>query len=150
MDAPFVTPTEPSAADAVTALKDEFEFFDDWMDRYEQVIDWGRALPAFPDAWKEPSRKVEGCQSQVWIEPRVENGRIWLAGASDAAIVQGLVAMLLRVYSGRTPQEILATDPGFLKDLDLIGNLSANRGNGVAALIRRIRAIATDAAAQAA
>jgi cysteine desulfuration protein SufE len=150
MDAPFVTPIEPSAADAVAALKDEFEFFDDWMDRYEQVIDWGRALPAFPDAWKEPSRKVEGCQSQVWIEPRVENGRIWLAGASDAAIVQGLVAMLLRVYSGRTPQEILATDPGFLKDLDLIGNLSANRGNGVAALIRRIRAIATDAAAQAA
>lgn len=150
MDAPFVIPTEPSAADAVAALKDEFEFFDDWMDRYEQVIDWGRALPAFPDAWKEPSRKVEGCQSQVWIEPRIENGRLWLAGASDAAIVQGLVAMLLRVYSGRTPREILATDPGFLKDLDLIGNLSANRGNGVAALIRRIRAIATEAAAQAA
>ncbi len=150
MDAPFVTPTEPSAADAVAALKDEFEFFDDWMDRYEQVIDWGRALPAFPDAWKEPSRKVEGCQSQVWIEPRIENGRLWLAGASDAAIVQGLVAMLLRVYSGRTPEEALAVDPGFLKDLDLIGNLSANRGNGVAALIRRIRAIAAEAAAQAA
>ncbi|WP_019015554.1 SufE family protein [Elioraea tepidiphila] len=150
MDAPFVTPTEPSASDAIAALKDEFEFFDDWMDRYEQVIDWGRALPAFPDAWKEPSRKVEGCQSQVWIEPRLENGRLWLAGASDAAIVQGLVAMLLRVYSGRTPQEILATDPGFLTDLDLIGNLSTNRGNGIAALIRRIRAIATAAAAQAA
>lgn len=150
MDAPFVIPSEPCAADAVAALKDEFEFFDDWMDRYEQVIDWGRALPAFPDAWKEPSRKVEGCQSQVWIEPRVEDGRLWLAGASDAAIVQGLVAMLLRVYSGRTPQDILATDPGFLKELDLIGNLSANRGNGVAALIRRIRALATEAATQAA
>lgn len=150
MDAPFVTPTEPSASDAIAALKDEFEFFDDWMDRYEQVIDWGRALPAFPEAWKEPSRKVEGCQSQVWIEPRVGNGRLWFAGASDAAIVQGLVAMLLRVYSGRTPQDILATDPGFLKDLDLIGNLSTNRGNGVAALIRRIRAIATEAATQAA
>lgn len=150
MDAPFVIPSEPSATDAVAALKDEFEFFDDWMDRYEQVIDWGRALPAFPEAWKEPSRKVEGCQSQVWIEPRVEDGRVWLAGASDAAIVQGLVAMLLRVYSGRTPQEMLATDPGFLKELDLIGNLSANRGNGVAALIRRIRALATEAAAQAA
>jgi cysteine desulfuration protein SufE len=150
MDAPFVTPSEPSGTDAIAALKDEFEFFDDWMDRYEQVIDWGRALPAFPEAWKEPSRKVDGCQSQVWIEPRLDNGRLWLAGASDAAIVQGLVAMLLRVYSGRTPQEILATDPGFLKELDLIGNLSANRGNGVAALIRRIRAIATEAAAQAA
>lgn len=150
MDASFVIPSEPSAADAIAALKDEIAFFDDWMDRYEQVIDWGRALPAFPDAWKEPARKVEGCQSQVWIEPRVENGQVWFAGASDAAIVQGLVAMLLRVYSGRTPQEILATDPGFLKELDLMGNLSANRGNGVAALIRRIRAIATEAATQAA
>jgi cysteine desulfuration protein SufE len=150
MDATFVIPTEPSANDAVAALKDEFEFFDDWMDRYQQVIDWGRALPSFPEAWKEPSRKVEGCQSQVWIEARIESGRLWLAGASDAAIVQGLVAMLLRVYSGRTPEEALAVDPGFLKDLDLIGNLSANRGNGVAALIRRIRAIATEAAAQAA
>jgi cysteine desulfuration protein SufE len=150
MAAPFVTPSEPSGTDAIAALKDEFEFLDDWMDRYEQVIDWGRALPPFPEAWKEPSRKVDGCQSQVWIEPRLDNGRLWLAGASDAAIVQGLVAMLLRVYSGRTPQEILAIDPGFLKELDLIGNLSANRGNGVAALIRRIRAIAAEAAAQAA
>ena len=150
MDAPFVTPAEPSATEAVAALKDEFEFFDDWMDRYEQVIDWGRALPAFPAAWKEPSRKVEGCQSQVWIEPRLDEGRLWLAGASDAAIVQGLVAMVLRVYSGRTPQEILATDPVFLKEMDLLGNLSANRGNGVAALIRRIRSLATEAEAQAA
>jgi cysteine desulfuration protein SufE len=150
MDATFVIPTEPSANDAIAALKEEFAFFDDWMDRYQQVIDWGRALPPFPEVWKDPSRRVEGCQSQVWIEARIENGRIWLAGASDAAIVQGLVAMLLRVYSGRTPEEALAVDPGFLKDLDLIGNLSANRGNGIAALIRRLRAIATEAAAQAA
>lgn len=150
MDAPFVMPAEPSAAEAVAALKDEFEFFDDWMDRYEQVIDWGRAMPPFPAAWKEPARKVEGCQSQVWLEPRLEEGRLWLAGASDAAIVQGLVAMLLRVYSGRTPREILATDPGFLTAMDLLGNLSANRGNGVAALIRRIRSLAAEAEAQAA
>ena len=102
MDAPFVTPAEPSAAEAVAALKDEFEFFDDWMDRYEQVIDWGRALPAFPDAWKEPSRKVEGCQSQVWmiahasadVPPRLE-----VLADSDAFIVKGLIGILLMLGS---------------------------------------------------
>ncbi len=140
MEAPFVSPTEPTAEQAIAAIRDELSLFDDWMDRYEQVIDWGRALPPFPEAWKEPHRRVEGCQSQVWLEQRVAEGRLWLAGASDAAIVQGLVALLLRVYSGRTPEQILAVDPRFLIELDLIGNLSANRGNGVAAMIRRIRA----------
>ena len=139
MEAPFVSPTEPTAEQAIAAIRDELSLFDDWMDRYEQVIDWGRALPAFPEAWKEPQRRVEGCQSQVWLEQRAAEGRLWLAGASDAAIVQGLVALLLRVYSGRTPEQILAVDPRFLIELDLIGNLSANRGNGVAAMIRRIR-----------
>ena len=108
MDAPYVTPAEASAAEAIAALKEELAFFDDWLDRYEQVIDWGRALPPFPAAWREPSRRVEGCQSQVWLASRLADGRLWLAGASDAAIVQGLVAMLLRIYSGRTPEEILA------------------------------------------
>ncbi|GIX08702.1 SufE family protein [Elioraea sp.] len=151
MDAPYVTPAEASAAEAIAALKEELAFFDDWLDRYEQVIDWGRALPPFPAAWREPSRRVEGCQSQVWLASRLADGRLWLAGASDAAIVQGLVAMLLRIYSGRTPEEILAADAGgFLQEMDLIGNLSANRGNGVAALIRRIRALAAAPHASAA
>lgn len=140
MEAPFVIPTEPTAEQAIAAIRDELSLFDDWMDRYEQVIDWGRALPPFPESWKEPQRRVEGCQSQVWLEQRAAEGRLWLAGASDAAIVQGLVALLLRVYSGRTAEQILAVDPRFLIELDLIGNLSANRGNGVAAMIRRIRA----------
>lgn len=149
MQPPFVSPTEPTAEQAVAAIREELSFFDDWMDRYEQVIDWGRALPPFPEAWKGPARRVEGCQSQVWLEHRVADGRLWLAGASDAAIVQGLVALLLRVYSGRRPEEILAVDPRFLVEMDLIGNLSANRGNGVAAMIRRIRALAEEARAQA-
>ncbi len=149
MEPPFVSPTEPSPEAAIAAIREELSFFDDWMDRYEQVIDWGRALPPFPEAWKEPARRVEGCQSQVWLEHRVAEGRLWLAGASDAAIVQGLVALLLRVYSGRRPEEILAVDPRFLIELDLIGNLSANRGNGVAAMIRRIRALAEEARARA-
>lgn len=153
MDPPFVVPPEASAAAAIAALKEELALFDDWTGRYEQVIDWGRALPPFPAAWRDAARRVEGCQSRVWLEARPAAGRLWFAGASDAAIVQGLVAMLLRVYSGRPPAEILATDPGFLVELDLLGHLSANRGNGVAALVRRIRAhaaAAEGAAAQAA
>ncbi|WP_291299510.1 SufE family protein [Elioraea sp.] len=150
MTDPFVHPREPTADAATAAIAEEFGFFDDWMDRYGLVIDWGRSLPPFPPEWQDDAHKVEGCQSQVWLASELREGRLHLAAGSDAAIVAGLVAMLLRIYSGRTPEEVLATDAGaFLKDLDLIGNLSANRGNGIAAMIARIRGIATHAAATA-
>jgi cysteine desulfuration protein SufE len=150
MTDPFVQPREDSAAAAAAAIAEEFAFFDDWMDRYALVIDWGRNLPAFPEAWQDAAHKVEGCQSQVWLASELRGNRLYFAAASDAAIVAGLVAMLLRIYSGRTPTEVLATDAAaFLKDLDLIGNLSANRGNGIAAMVARIRAIAAGAAAAA-
>lgn len=145
----FVQPAEPTAADAIAAIADELSFFEDWMDRYRQIIDWGRALPPFPDAWRDRAHKVDGCQSQVWLAAEEQDGRLALAGASDAAIVSGLVALLLRVYSGRSPAEILATDPGFLKQLDLIGNLSGTRANGVVSMVGRIRDIASRAAAAA-
>jgi cysteine desulfuration protein SufE len=145
----FVQPAEPTAAEAIAAIADELSFFEDWMDRYRQIIDWGRALPPFPDAWRDRTHKVEGCQSQVWLAAEERDGRLALAGASDAAIVSGLVALLLRVYSGRSPAEILATDPGFLKQLDLIGNLSGTRANGVVSMVGRIRDIASRAAAAA-
>lgn len=141
----FVQPPEPTAAEAIAAIADELSFFEDWMDRYRQIIDWGRALPPYPDAWKDKAHKVEGCQSQVWLAAEERDGRLFLAGASDAAIVSGLIALLLRVYSGRTPAEVLATDPAFLKDLGLIGNLSGSRANGVVAMIGRIREMAARA-----
>jgi cysteine desulfuration protein SufE len=150
MSSPFVDPQEPSAAEAIAAIAEELSFFEDWMDRYRQIIDWGRALPLYPEAWKDKAHKVEGCQSQVWLAAEEREGRLYLAGASDAAIVAGLIALLLRVYSGRPPAEILATDPAFLKDLDLIGNLSGTRANGVVAMIGRIREMAARAAAAAA
>jgi len=150
MNDPFVQPREESAAAAMAAIAEEFAFFDDWMDRYGLVIDWGRGLPSFPPEWQDAAHKVEGCQSQVWLASDRRDGRLYLAAASDAAIVSGLVAMLLRIYSGRTPEEVLAADAGaFLKELDLIGNLSANRGNGIAAMVARIRALAAGAAATA-
>ena len=142
MPDPFVVPPEPTAAEAIAAIADELDVFDDWMDRYGFIIELGRKLPAFPPEWANDSHRVPGCQSQVWMEGERRDGTLRLAGASDAAIVSGLVALLLRVYSGRTPEEILATDPGFLRDLGLIGALSTNRGNGVAAMARAIQSLA--------
>ena len=136
---PFVAPPEPTAADAIAAIGEELDVFDDWMDRYQHLIELGRKLPPYPEAWQDDAHRVPGCQSRVWMEAEDRDGRLFLAGASDAAIVSGLVALLLRVYSGRAPAEIVATDPVFLKDLGLIEALSANRGNGVASMARRIR-----------
>ena len=142
MPDPFVLPPEPAAADAIAAIGEELEVFDDWMDRYQFIIELGRKLPPFPTDWQNDSHRVPGCQSQVWMEAVVRDGRMFLAGASDAAIVSGLVALLLRVYSGRSPAEVLATDPVFLRDLGLLEALSTNRGNGIAAMARRIRDVA--------
>ena len=136
---PFLLPEEPTAAEAIAAIGEELGMFDDWMDRYQFIIELGRKLPPFPDAWADDAHRVPGCQSQVWMEAQLRDGRLFLAGASDAAIVSGLVALVLRVYSGRSPAEILATDPVFLKDLGLLEALSTNRGNGIASMARKIR-----------
>ncbi len=139
---PFVVPEEPSAAAAIAAIGDELDVFDDWMDRYQFIIELGRKLPPFPEAWMNDAHRVPGCQSKVWMEAVLRGGKLYLGGLSDAAIVSGLIALLLRVYSGRAPAEIVATDPVFLKDLGLLEALSTNRGNGIAAMARKIRELA--------
>jgi len=147
MTDPFLIPPEPTAAEAVAAIAEDLDVFDDWMDRYQFIIELGRKLPPFPEAWMNDAHRVPGCQSQVWMEAAVRDKKLFFAGASDAAIVSGLVALLLRVYSGRTPDEVLATDPVFLKDLGLMEALSTNRGNGVASMTKAIQAAARQAAA---
>lgn len=142
MSDPFVHPEEPSAAAAIDAIGEELALFDDWMERYQFIIEMGRKLPPFPDAWADDAHRVPGCQSRVWMEAILRDGALWFAGVSDAAIVSGLVALLLRVYSGRPPAEILATDPVFLKELGLLEALSTNRGNGIAAMARKVREVA--------
>ena len=139
MQDPFVKPAEPTAAEAIAAIGEELAVFDDWMERYGFIIELGRALPPFPDEWSNDAHRVPGCQSKVWMEAAMHGPVLDFAGASDAAIVSGLVALLLRVYSGRAPAEIVATDPVFLKDLGLLEALSTNRGNGIAAMARAIR-----------
>lgn len=146
MEAPFVNPSEESAAEAIEAIRDELELFDDWMERYQYIIEMGRKLPPFPTIWQNDAHRVPGCQSQVWLEEKTEGDRLYFAGLSDAAIVSGLVALLLRVYSGRTRAEIAATDPSFLRDLGLVQALSTNRGNGVEAMARAIRSAAAQPA----
>ena len=139
---PFYVPEDATAAAAIAGIGEELGVFDDWMDRYQYIIELGRKLPPFPEAWCDDAHRVPGCQSRVWMEAVRRDGRLYLAGVSDAAIVSGLIALLLRVYSGRTPAEIAATSPVFLKDLGLLEALSTNRGNGIAAMARKIREVA--------
>ncbi len=142
MTDPFVKPEEPTAVEAIAAIGEELDIFDDWMERYQFIIELGRKLPPFPVAWTNDAHRVPGCQSRVWMEAELRDGTLYFAGNSDAAIVSGLVALLLRVYSGRTPDEIAATDPIFLKNLGLLEALSTNRGNGIAAMARKVREVA--------
>lgn len=142
MQDPFVVPEEPSAAEAIATIREELELFDDWMERYQFIIEMGRKLPPFPEDWANDAHRVPGCQSRVWMEAIVRDGQVLFAGQSDAAIVSGLIALLLRVYSGRSPTEIIATDPVFLKELGLLEALSTNRGNGIAAMARKVREVA--------
>ena len=141
----FYIPEESSPAEAIAAIGEDLALFDDWMDRYEFIIELGRKLPAYPTEWQDESHLVRGCQSQVWLAHKAEGERLYFTGASDAAIVSGLVALVLRVFSGRTRAEILSTSAQFLKDLGLIGALPTNRGNGVAAMVERIHALTAGA-----
>ena len=135
------------AIHSVDEIRDSFAFFDDWEDRYKFIIDLGRGLPPMADALKVDANIVRGCQSQVWIDYRLADGRMYFTLDSDAMIVRGLIAIVLAAFNGRTPDAILAYDiDALFKELDLMRHLSPTRGNGLTALVRRIRDIATAAA----
>ena len=134
------------ATHSVDEIRDSFAFFDDWEDRYKFIIDLGRGLPPMDDALKVDANIVRGCQSQVWIDYRLDDGRLYFTLDSDAMIVRGLIAIVLAAFDGRTPDAILAYDIDKLfNELDLMRHLSPTRGNGLAALVRRIRDIAASA-----
>ncbi len=129
-----------SADAAQDAIAEEFGFFGDWTERYQYLIDLGRKLPVLPDDLRTDEHKVSGCQSQVWLVADGDAGRLEFRAASDSAIVSGLIALLLRVYSGRSAAEILATEPRFVEAIGLAKHLSPTRSNGLAAMLERIRA----------
>lgn len=132
-------PLEPTPAAAQQAIREEFAFFGDWSERYQYLIDLGRKLPAFPEEWKTEENRLLGCQSLVWIVPSGDAARLDFRAISDSAIVSGLIFLALRVYSGRTAQEILATEPSYIQDIGLARHLSPTRSNGVAAMLAFIR-----------
>ncbi len=134
------TPQEPSAAAAAQAIVEEFALFSDWSERYQYLIDLGKKLPDLPDAMKTEEHRVHGCQSLVWMVSEGDAARLDIRAISDSAIVSGLIALLLRVYSGRGAREILDTEPGFIRDIGLAKALSPTRANGLAAMLARIRA----------
>jgi cysteine desulfuration protein SufE len=135
-------PAEPTAAEAQDAIVEEFGFFDDWSDRYRYLIDLGRRLPEFRDEWCTTRNRIDGCQSQVWMRSEVVDGVLEIKATSDAAIVSGLIALLLRVYSLRSAEEILATQPEFVERSGLTGYLSPTRSNGLASMLAAIYATA--------
>ncbi len=125
-------------------IVDEFTFLGDWMQRYEHIIDLGRRLDDLPDEMRGDSHLVPGCQSRVWFHAsRDDDGLIHFRADSDAMIVRGLIALLLRIYSGRRADEILATSPEFFDVLELGSHLSGSRANGLHAMVKRIQAFAT-------
>jgi len=124
---------------------EEFSLFDNWMDRYQYLIDLGRRLPGLPDSERVDANKIRGCQSQVWFVAERSDGRLEFRAISDAAIVSGLIALLLRIYSGRKPEDILATPPDFVSRLELEQHLSPTRSNGLASMLKAIRRFAAKA-----
>jgi cysteine desulfuration protein SufE len=130
---------QPACEDIV----EDFEFLEDWEERYRHVIEQGKAMPALDDALKVPATKVDGCASQVWLHPRIEGGVFSFQGDSDALIVRGLIAVLHALYDGLPVAEVPGVDAGGeLARLGLNDHLSAQRSNGLRAMIERIRLVA--------
>ena len=127
-------------------IVEEFGFFDDWMDRYQYLIDLGRRLPEFPAELQNDDHRIRGCQSQVWFVADQQDGRLNFRAVSDAAIVSGLIAVLLRIYSGRRPRDILDSSPDFVKALNLETHLSPTRSTGLYSMLEAIRGFAAEAA----
>jgi cysteine desulfuration protein SufE len=112
--------------------------FDDWEDRYREIIQWGKKLPALEEEFKTEDYKVKGCQSQVWVVPGFDGGVITFKADSDAAIVRGIIALFVYVYSGSTPGEILGFKPTFVDDIGLRQHLSMSRANGLNSMLKKI------------
>ena len=118
---------------------EEFSMYDEWLDKYEYLIDLGRRLEPFPEELKTEDRLIKGCQSRVWLDTEARDGRLWFRADSDAIITKGIISLLIGVYSGRTAREIAEDDFSFVEQLGLRENLSPTRANGLASMIATLR-----------
>lgn len=124
-------------------IADEFSEVDDWMDRYSMIIDMGNSLPEISEELKTPDRLIEGCQSRVWLDGNLDaDGKVEFTADSDAIIVKGIIAMLIKVLNGHTPSEIIDADLHFINDIGLAEHLSPTRSNGLLAMLKQMKAYA--------
>jgi len=126
-------------------IVEEFALFPDWMDKYEYLIELGKSLPAIAEEDKTDENLIKGCQSRVWLKCGVKEGKLWFTADSDAIITKGIISLLIKIYNGETPQEILAAPPEFIKEIGLQENLSPTRANGLASMVERIKWYAMNA-----
>ena len=126
-------------------IVEEFSMYDEWLDKYEYLIELGKGMEAFPEEKKTEDRLIKGCQSRVWLDCEERDGRLWFTADSDAIITRGIISLLISVYSGRTPEEIAGDDFGFIADIGLRENLSPTRANGLVSMIETIKETARNA-----
>ena len=128
------------------AVIEEFSMYDEWLDKYEYLIELGKALEAYPEEEKTEDKLIKGCQSRVWLDYELKDGKLYFRADSDAIITKGIISLLISVYSGRTPEEIAADDFGFVNEIGLRENLSPTRANGLVSMIETIKNAAREAA----
>lgn len=121
---------------------EDFSLYEEWLDKYEYLIELGKSLAPFPEGKKTEDRLIKGCQSRVWLDSELRDGRLYFSADSDAIITKGIISLLIDVYSGRTPEEIAADDFGFVADIGLKENLSPTRANGLVSMIETIKNVA--------
>lgn len=135
---------DKSLQDIENEVVDEFSMFDEWLDKYEYLIELGKSLKDYPETAKTDDRLIKGCQSRVWLDYKVENGKIYFNADSDAIITKGIISLLIRIYSGRNPEEILSSDFSVVDRIGLKENLSPTRANGLVSMIGKIREVAAE------
>ena len=123
----------------------EFSMYDEWLDKYEYLIELGKNLEAYPEELKTEDRQIKGCQSRVWLDYELRDGKLFFRADSDAIITKGIISLLIGVYSGRTPEEIAGDDFSFIDEIGLSQNLSPTRANGLVSMIGTIRQVAEGA-----
>ncbi len=120
-------------------IVDEFSMFDDWMQRYEYMIDLGKSLPLINEAYKTDDNIIKGCQSKVWVHAELQGGKLVFTADSDAIITKGIIAILIRAFSDQTPQDVIEADTGFIDEIGLKEHLSPTRANGLVSMVKQLK-----------
>ena len=133
---------EKSLQEVKEEVVESFSMYEEWLDKYEYIIDLGKSLEPLPEEKKTEDKLIKGCQSRVWLDSELRDGKVYFSADSDAIITKGIISLLISVYSGRTAEEIASDDFAFVEEIGLKENLSPTRANGLASMIERIKTIA--------